>query len=143
MKQDKKKTLFKLIENSIGSKLFRNNYFFIDNKLQSKDILKNGQLSCAFYVSSLLYLTKLISDLHTTVKGTIKDLEKSGWYKIDKPKKGAIVLWDKKNGHYHIGFYWDKNKAVSNNSFKKIPSFHNLNYQDRKILDFYFHKDLE
>jgi len=143
MRQDKRKTLFKLIENSIGSKLFRNNYYFIDSKLQSKDILKNGQLSCAFYVSSLLYLTKLISDLHTTVEGTIKDLEKNGWYKIDKPKKGAIVLWDKKNGHSHIGFYWNKNKAISNSSIKKSPIIHPLNYQNRKILAFYFHKELE
>jgi len=142
MRQDKKKTLFKLIENSIGSKLFRNNYF-IDSKLQSKDILKNGQLACAFYVSSLLYLTKFISDLHTTVEGTIKDLEKNGWYKIDKPKKGAIVLWDKKSAHFHIGFCWNKNKAISNSSSKKSPIIHPLNYQNRKILAFYFHKELE
>jgi hypothetical protein len=143
MKQDKRKTLLKLIENSIGSKLFRNNYFFIDNKPQSKDILQNGKLSCAFYVSSILYLVKLISDLHTTVESTIKDLEKSGWYKLDKPKKGVIILWDKKKGHYHIGFYWNKNKAISNSSIKKSQIIHTLNYQNRKILAFYFHKELE
>jgi hypothetical protein len=143
MRQDKKKTLFKLIENSIGSKLFRNNYFFIGYKSQSKDILKNGKLSCAFYVSFLLYFIKLISNLHTTVEGTLKDLEKSGWYKINKPKKGAIVLWDKKDGHYHIGFYWNSKKAVSNYPSKRKPLFHSLNYQNRKILAFYFHKELE
>ena len=65
-KQDKRKTLFKLIENSIGTKLFRNNYFFINGK--SKDLLRNGELSCAFYVSSILYLLKLIKDVHTTSK---------------------------------------------------------------------------
>lgn len=141
MKQDKKRTFLKLIENSIGSGLFRNNYFFVNGK--SKDILKNGNLSCAFYVSSLLYLVKLISDLHSTVEGTLKDLEKNSWYKIDKPKKGAIILWDEKNDHYHLGFYWNKNKAVSNHSFKKSPSFHSLNYKKRKILAYYFHKELE
>jgi hypothetical protein len=44
---DKRKTLLRLIENSIGTKIFRNAYFFVDGK--SKDILKNGELSCAFY----------------------------------------------------------------------------------------------
>jgi hypothetical protein len=45
-RQDKRKTLFKLIENSIGSSFFRNNYFFVDGK--SKDILRNGEIICIF-----------------------------------------------------------------------------------------------
>jgi len=140
-KQDKRKTLLKLIENSLGTKLFRNNYFFIDGK--SKDVLKNGDLSCAFYVSSILYLLKLIKDIHTTVLGTIRDMEENGWYNIEKLKKGSVVLWDKdKTEHYHLGFYWDKNKAVSNVSLKKSPNFHSLNYKGRKILAFYYHKEL-
>ena len=140
--QDKRKTLFKLIENSIGTKLFRNNYFFVDGK--SKDLLRNGELSCAFYVSSILYLLKLIKDVHTTVQGTIKDMEESGWYKIEKPKKGAVILYEPgKHGHYHLGFYWSKNKAVSNVSYKRSPQFHPLNYQGRKILVFYYHEELE
>jgi hypothetical protein len=141
-KQDKRKTLFKLIENSIGTKLFRNNYFFIDGK--SKDLLRNGELSCAFYVSSILYLLKLIKDIHTTVQRTIRDMEESGWYKIEKPKKGAVILYEPgKQGHYHLGFYWSKNKAVSNVYYKRSPQFHPLNYQRRKILAFYYHKELE
>ena len=53
-------------------------------------------------------------------------------------------MWDKnKEGHYHIGFYWDKKKAVSNVSLKKSPHFHPLKYKNRKILALYFHKDLE
>jgi hypothetical protein len=141
-KQDKRKTLLKLIENSVGTKLFRNNYFFVNGK--SKDILKNGELSCSFYVSSIICLLNLIKNIHTTVQGTIKDMEENGWYKIEKPRKGAVTLWDKnKRGHYHLGFYWDKNKAVSNVSSKKSPNFHPLNYQGRKILTFYYHKELE
>jgi hypothetical protein len=141
-RQDKRKTLFKLIENSIGTKLFRNNYFFVDSK--SRDLLRNGELSCAFYVSSILYLLKLIKDVHTTVQGTIKDMEESGWYKIEKPKKGAVVLWDKnKTGPHHLGFCWDKNKAISNVSSKKSPNSNPLNHQGRKILTSYYHKELE
>jgi hypothetical protein len=42
-----------------------------------------------------------------------------------------------------LGFYWDKNKAISNVSSKKSPNFHPLNYKRRKILAFYYHKELE
>jgi len=142
LRQDKRKTLFKLIENSIGAKFFKNNYFFINGK--SKDLLKDGELSCAFYVTIILKILRLIRDIHLTVDSTLKDMKRSGWYQIKKPKKGAIVLWDKnKNGHYHLGFYWIKNKAVSNVSSKRSPNFHPLNYQGRKILAFYYHKKLE
>jgi hypothetical protein len=66
-----------------------------------------------------LYLLKLIKDFHTTVQGTIKDMEESDWYKIEKPKKEAVVLCDKnKTGYHHLGFCWDKNKAISNVSSK-------------------------
>lgn len=146
--QDIKKTYFKLIENSIGSKLWRNNYFFINNSKKSKDILENGNLSCAYYVSSILYLLKLIKDLHTTVEGTIRDLKDSGWYKIEKPKKGAIVIWEKgKHGHKHIGFYLSKNKVISNSSKKGYPILHPIDYfigdGKRKVECFYFHDKLK
>lgn len=143
LKMDKKKSLKILIKNSLGSKFFRSLYFFVTNK--SKDILKNGDLSCAFYVSVILKILGLINDLHTTVKSTILDLEKSGWYKIEKPKFGAVILWDYKSRgkHMHLGFYWGNNKAVSNSSRVKSPQIHSIYYQNRPIKAIYFHKDLE
>lgn len=141
--QDIKRTYLKLIENSLGAKLWRNNYFFVNTK-KSKDILKNGNLSCAYYVSSILYSLKLIKDLHTTVEGTIKDLESTGWYKIEKPKKGAIILWEEgKHDHKHIGFCWSKNKVISNSSQKGCPILHSINYQKRKIESLYFNDKLK
>ncbi len=139
---DKKKSLFVLIKNSLGTKLFQSVYFFVNGK--SKDIYQKGKLSCAFYVSTILKILGMIESIHATVEGTIKDLEKSGWYKIEKPKKGAIIVWEKsKDGHQHIGFYIGKNKAVSNSSFLRKPTIHFLNYNKRKIEAIYFHKDLE
>ncbi len=139
---DKKKSLFVLIKNSLGIKLFQSLYFFIGHK--SKDIYQKGKLSCAFYVSTILKIIGMIENVHATVEGTIKDLEKSGWYKIEKPKKGAIIVWgENKNGHKHIGFYIGKNKAVSNNSFLQKPTIHSLQYNSREIEAIYFHKDLE
>ncbi|GIW67505.1 MAG: hypothetical protein KatS3mg096_373 [Candidatus Parcubacteria bacterium] len=141
-KIDAKKSLFVLIKNSLGTKLFKSVYFFIDKK--SVDIYKKGKLSCAFYVSTILKIIGLVKDIHATVQGLIRDLEESGWYKIDKLKKGAIIIWDKeKSGHLHVGFYLGNNKAASNSSSKRMPIVHSLHYQGRKILAVYFHNSLE
>ncbi|MCX6813984.1 MAG: hypothetical protein NT078_02130 [Candidatus Azambacteria bacterium] len=96
--------------------------------------MKNGGLSCARFVSSLLYLFKLIKDMHATVNGIVKDLKQSGWKKIKKPKIGSILVWEKidfgnKDFHKHIGFYIGNNKAISTSSPKKgQPVIHHWTY---------------
>jgi len=139
---NKKKSLKILIQNSLNSKFFRSIYFDINGK--SKDILENGNLSCAFYVSIILKILGLISEIHTTVKSTILDLEKSGWQKTKKPFFGAVIVWEPtlKNKHYHIGFCLNSKKAVSNSSKKRGPIIHNINYQKRKIKAIYKFKEL-
>ena len=87
-------TYLATIKNSIGSKMFRQIYAKVNGK--KKDITKNGELSCAYYTSSLLSIFKLIKDVHATVSGTIKDLEEFGWVEVNKPKIGAILVWEKK-----------------------------------------------
>jgi len=42
----------------------------------------------------ILYLFKLIKNVHTTVNSTVKDLQKSGWKLIKKPKVGSIIVWE-------------------------------------------------
>ncbi|MGC8776142.1 MAG: hypothetical protein ACP5QN_02425 [Minisyncoccia bacterium] len=142
-KLDKKKSLKVLIQNSLNSKFFRSLYFFAP--LKSKDVLQNGDLSCAFYVSVILKILGLIENLHTTVSSTVKDLKQFGWYEIKKPKFGAIILWDLKpqGKNMHLGFCLNKNKAVSNSSKLKSPQIHNIHYENRKIKAIYFHNDLK
>lgn len=145
-----KDSYLKTIENSVGSKLFRNTYLEIDNK--KTDILNNGQLSCAVFVSWLLRIFYLINEGHATVEGTIKDLEKSGWYKIKKPKIGAILAWEEihLNGtlNKHIGFYISGNKAISNSRTTKTPSKHHWTFgvkngkPIRKVEEIWWHKKL-
>src|SRR3989344_5072067 len=84
-------TYLAIIKNSIGSKMFSNLYAKLDNK--KLDITKNGNLSCAFYVSSILFLFKLVKEIHATVNGTLKDLKESGWTKIEKPRIGCVLIW--------------------------------------------------
>lgn len=121
-------TYLSTIKNSVGSKMFRNLYAKVKGK--KKDITENGNLSCALYVSSILYLYKLIKDIHATVDGTLKDLQNSGWREIKNPKVGCVIVWDKvcfgsNNTHKHIGFYIRDNTAISNNSKEGCIAEHN------------------
>ena len=141
-----KDSYLQVIKNSVGSKIFRNLFFDINGK--KKDILGNGKLSCAFYVSSILYLFKLIEEPHTTVNGLVKDLVKSGWKLFNKPKIGSILVWELYKGHYHIGFYIAKNKAISNNSVKKHSVLHHWTFGNRlgkpkrQVIKIFWHKSL-
>ena len=115
--------------------MFRHLYV-LENK-QKKDILKNGELSCAYYVSSILKIFDLISQPHTTVKSTIKDMCKSGWQPIKKLKPGNVLVWqDRKfrDGtiHQHLGFYLGQGKAISHRYEKKMPTIHHFTYGQTK-----------
>ena len=70
------KSYVAVIKNSIGTKMFRNFYAEING--QKKDVLENGELSCAFFASAILHLFQLIKEPHRTVASTIKDMDKSG-----------------------------------------------------------------
>lgn len=120
-----------MIKASHGSQMFRHLYV-LKNK-QKKDILKNGELSCAYYVSSILKIFDLISQSHATVKSTIEDMLKSNWQPTKKLKPGNVLVWQEKkfpNGtiHQHVGFYLDQDKAISHQYEKKMPIIHHFTY---------------
>jgi len=138
----------KMIKNSVGTKMFRNLYLEIDNK--KIDATKNGNFSCAFFVSNILLIWGLISNGHANVLNTIKDMKKNGWKKIskDKIRPGDVIVWDKRVSsdgleHYHNGFYIGNKKAISHNDTKKSPIIHNWktyingNGQKKKIIAVY------
>lgn len=143
------------IENSVGSDLFRNLYFRIGN--ETADVLEDGDLSCATYVTSILYLFGLITERHTTVASTIDDMAKSGWYEIKKPRKGAVTLWGfkkKDDGtqgkHRHVGFYIDTETAISNDSSTRVIARHHPTFgtfpsgeAKRDILAYYWNDALD
>ncbi|MDX1535775.1 MAG: CHAP domain-containing protein [Candidatus Spechtbacterales bacterium] len=128
------KTYISTIEKSVGSTIFQNIYGKING--EEKDLSKGGKRSCARYASAILLIAGLIEGMHATVDGTVRDMEKSGWYKIDKPRKGAVLVWGpgpESEGHSHIGFYMNNNKAISNSTKKKIPTRHSWTYgKDKK-----------
>jgi hypothetical protein len=140
-------TYLAVIKNSVGSNLFKNFYAEING--EKTDITKNGELSCAFYTSSILALFKLIKEIHTTVDSTVKDLKMSKWESIKTPKIGSVVVWEKinfgKSGiHKHIGFYIGDKKAISNSSQKGYPIEHHFTFRaKRKIETFLWHLALD
>lgn len=141
-----------MIKNSPNTKMFRNIYV-LENK-KKKDILRDGNLSCAYFVSSILKIFDLISPSispHATVEGTIKDMFQNGWQETKKLKPGNIVAWEEKEcsdgPHLHLGFFLNKDKVISNSHKKRAPKIHHLTYgkdnqgkPKRRIIKIYTHK---
>ncbi len=132
------KNYLSIAKASVEAKTFRTLYVIKND--HAVDILRNGDLSCAFFVSSILKLFDLIGEIHTTVSATMNDLEARGWRRIKKPRKGAVIVWAPKkfkNGevHRHIGIYIGGGKAVSNSSKKRSPQIHAWDFRSvEKIL---------
>ncbi len=142
-----------MIRSSVGSWQYRT--LFVEDLHGAVDVIDNGDLACAFFVSSLLSLFSLIKGgVHTTVDVTVADLHKSGWYESGHLRAGSVIVWAKKlctDGiqHRHIGFYLDHELAVSNDPKRRSPQAHHYTYGERddqpirKIEAVYFHPSLE
>lgn len=143
-----KESYVAMIKNCTGSSLFRNLYAKVNGR--KKDIMRDGDLSCAYFVSSILTLFQLIKTPHATVKSTLNDMQKCGWYTIQRPKVGCVLVWDEKffaksgETHPHIGFYIGKGQALSNSSKKKCVSMHPYKTCDgRPLIAIYWHSTLD
>jgi len=146
IKINKLKSLLAIVENSVkggDNYLFRNLYVEEDGK--ETDILKNGQNSYAAFVSWILLALELIEHPHATVDGAEKDLIASGWQEIQELKAGAVLRWERQEGHQHIGFYIGNDEAVSNSSKGTgFPWRHHVTYNNtRKVEKIYWHPALE
>lgn len=113
-----KESYIEAIKKSVGVKLFQNLYAEVDG--QKTDILQNGRRSCAVFVSRILFMFKLIHDVHASVYELVQDLESSGWEKVETPEIGDVLLWEPRKWtqdsevHDHLGFYVGNSEAVSN-----------------------------
>ena len=129
-------TLLDQIEGSIGSSQYLRLYVQVlqGDQVTHKDVIGNGSFACAYYVSSLLTLVGLTEGhVHTTVTETINDMLASGWYEIDAPIPGAVILWAPKMAsdkipHRHIGFSLGNERVVSTDGTTGKPTLHHLTY---------------
>lgn len=125
---DRSRTLIALITGSIDGQTWRHLY-----DTDSNDLLEDGDLSCAFFVSSILLTAGLINSAHATVNGCRRDLQSSEWQLTESPRPGDVIVWPAgANGHQHIGFYLDASTAVSNSSTIRSPQRHSLDYEGKR-----------
>lgn len=146
-----KKNYLTLIENAAKGEnwMFRNFYMVQDGV--EKDALEDGGLSCAVFVSSILYLHNHIlqepwlKSTHANVGSTVKDMLVHDWQEVQEPRPGAVLVWEKQNGHEHIGFFMGGTEAVSNDSQGTgFPHRHHYTYSDtRKIEKILWHSALD
>jgi hypothetical protein len=166
----KRETYLALIKNSVGSSMFQDLYFLNNNEEPFEgiepgelvNIAKNGELSCPYFVSSVLHLLGGVIDApHATIEGTVKAMQARGWQKLrltDDLRPGDVVVWEKNpagdsahysEGHGHIGFILDRDTAVSTSARKKAviahdPYFKNMgeDIKERQIVEIYAHPEL-
>ncbi len=155
-----KKTYLAMIRNTAQGdvRIFRNLFATVDGV--ERDLLDDGKVSCAVFVSSLLYLlnsslehdgkSRWIRYTHATVASTEKDLGESGWVQIPDVREGAIISWepitfDDGTTHGHIGFYVGNDRAISNASNGDgVPREHDYTYGGtRKVIRIWWHPALE
>jgi hypothetical protein len=127
-----KKSFLAMLNGSVGSSAYRHFYGKDGTDSTETDLLQDGRLSCAHFVSSLLLRFQLIATPHLTVSGTIRDLKTSGWKKTEQPRAGDVVVWapiEEFGGmHEHIGFWINETRAISNSSSQGTPVEHHLTF---------------
>lgn len=137
--------------------MFQNYFIELDGK--EIDALDGGGLSCASFVSAILYLQnpplagagvpQWLSSTHANVSSNEKDMAEHGWSEIDERREGAVITWEKKPApdgtlHLHQGFYVGNDRAVSNGSnTTHMPEEHHATYDGtRKIIRVWWHEAL-
>lgn len=151
LKFDLRKSYLAMIQNAPGTKMFQHLWFTVGST--SKDIVTSGELSCGYFVSTVLHRFQLIEEPHATVAGTVTDMRQRGWKKIRVVRPGAVVRWaavpypDRK-AHEHIGFAVSATQAISNSTSKKVPHLHHLTYGKksaasyRPVMEIWWHPKL-
>ncbi len=91
LSRDVRKNYLAMINGSVGTRMFQ--YLYVkDQTGEIKDVMLAGELSCAYYVSSLLCLFGMIDRPHATVATTVKRMDESGdWEKAAVSELGDVV----------------------------------------------------
>lgn len=124
-----------MAKNSLGAKVWQNYFAEVDG--EKLDIMYGGSNACAWFVSGVLVMHKLIDSSHATVASTVEDLEKSQWHKITEPKPGAIIVYapltfQDGSTHEHAAIYIGDERAISTSYQKAVPIEHDWRYRDHE-----------
>ncbi len=130
-----RETYLAMIYGSVDSDQYRKLYVRRPNG-ELIDVIKNGDLACAYFVSSILTLCGFIKDgVHTTVDETLRDVEASSWIRTDTASIGSLVVWKKRKCsdgtyHRHLGFFVGQGEVISNDAISGHPKCHSLIEKD-------------
>lgn len=139
-----RKTLIAALRASVDTKMFQHIYVRRQSDGVELDTMNGGELSCAFYVSSILAMLGGLDRAHSTVSTTLARLKEFGWHEIPEPRPGAVVTWPAYDGHTHIGFVLDNGDYISNSLSARSPQLHKQQLPDgRKPDAYYWHKILD
>ena len=140
-----------VVEKSVGTKMFQTIYAEVNGR--KTDITKDGDLSCAFFVTGVLSMFDLVDRVHATVKGTVIAMEVAGWKETKNLKPGVVIKWgpsiDGNFTHEHLGFFVGDDQAISNIHYQRIPGRHHYTFgkkgigPHRPILALYHHPKLK
>lgn len=134
-------SLLAVVNNAVGAKLFRSFVARVDGTKQ--DILSHGELSCAFFVSSILTMFRFLRRPRTTVRSTVAALRNTGWRRIPTPRPGAALVWEAQDGHRHIGFFTGNRRAVSTSSRRGVVALHHWTFGGKRNIETaYWHPKL-
>ncbi len=139
----KKETYLKVIENSVNSKIFNSLFVRFKDSGEVKDIMNDGEYSCAFFVSSILFLIGVLNKHVATVQSLRKLIEEDNkWKRVEvaQIEAGDVIFWDKikyEDGseNAHVGFVLNKEEAVSTDYKQKMILQHKID--ERPITDIY------
>jgi hypothetical protein len=131
----RKETYLKMLTNSINTKLF-NTIIVKDELGEVKDILNDGEYSCALFVSSILFLHSLTYKTRSTVLNLEKDLSENPLFiqisNQSEIESGDVLIWESvtyEDGsqNRHVGFAISDTEAVSTNYIEKCVTKHPIN----------------
>jgi len=136
----------------IGSTEYRQYIATVDGCIS--DVLQDGQLSCAYFVSNVLLVFRLIKSGHCTVVSTLADMLSCDWRKTGRLLPGAVIVWEKRKqasgiSTLHIGLLITPIVAISHVDFYGTVMPHDVHYRfgrdvpPRKIEAIYRHPMLK
>jgi len=115
----KKETYFKMIENAEGTEMFKSLFVRHEESGEVEDILREGELSCAFFVSNLLLMFGWIDVPYANTRSIRRVLLEHGWKDVgtEDIQMGDVIFWEEtehKSGRYpHSGFALNEKEAIS------------------------------
>jgi len=149
---DQLATLLARINDSEGARMWRHTYATCDG--ERVDLTKDGTVSCAVYVSTLLLMARKLPEMKATVVSLQQSMKEHNWIEFDEYVPGSVLIWEEAQQfggepHLHAGFYLGNKIAMSHSDQDRSPCKHHVTFgvdkngsPVRRVTGVYVHPDL-